>query len=107
MGCPAGILFDIEGKKIFHAGDTCLNSEMKVLKEIFKPDIAILPIGGTFTMDVEQASIAADWIGAKTVIPMHYNTFDAISADVNKFAKLIADQDKHAEIMSVKNSIDI
>ena len=84
-GCPAGILFEIENTRIFHAGDTALNSEMKLLKEVYKPDIAILPIGGTYTMDIEQAVIAADWIGASTVIPMHYNTFDLIKADAEKF----------------------
>ena len=106
-GCPAGILFEIEGKRIFHAGDTCLNSEMKVLKEVFRPDVAILPIGGTFTMDVEQAAIAAQWIGAPKVIPMHYNTFDAIAADVSKFAEAIKEQGKEPVIMPVGECIEI
>src|SRR5574344_554102 len=107
MGCPAGILFEIEGKRIFHAGDTCLNSEMKVLGEVYNPDIAILPIGGTFTMDVEQAAIAANWIGSEIIIPMHFNTFDAITADVNKFVKLISEQDKTAQVMSVRETLEI
>lgn len=109
-GCPAGILFDIDSKRIFHAGDTSLNSEMKVLKEVFKPDIALLPIGGTYTMDVEQAAIAAEWIGANTVVPMHYNTFDAIKADASEFARKIEAQGKFARILSVGeelNGIDL
>lgn len=100
-GCPAGIIFEIEGKRIFHTGDTCLNSEMKVVKEVYKPDIVMLPIGGVYTMDVDAASIAAEWIGAPVVIPMHYNTFEAISADVTKFNKLITSQGKTAKIMTV------
>lgn len=88
-GTAASILFDIEGVRIFHAGDTCLNSEFKTYKEIYRPNIALLPIGGTYTMDVEHAVIAADWLGAKTVIPMHYNTFPEIQADLNKFLQLM------------------
>lgn len=99
-GCPAGIIFEIEGKRIFHTGDTCLNSEMKVVKEVYKPDIVMLPIGGCYTMDVENAAIAAEWIGANTVIPMHYNTFPAIAADTEEFKKLITNQGKVAEIMN-------
>lgn len=103
-GCAAGILFEIDGIRLFHAGDTCINSEMKVLKEVFKPDIAILPIGANYTMDIKQASIAADWIGAETVIPMHYNTFDLIKADVNKFKDLIDAQGKRCLTMEMNQS---
>ena len=106
-GCPAGILFEIEGKRIFHAGDTCLNYEMKVLKKVFKPDIAMLPIGGVYTMDIEQATIAADWIGADIVIPMHYNTFNAISANVGKFAADVTKQGKEVKLMAVGNELVI
>ena len=106
-GMPAAILFEINGVKIYHAGDTCLNSEMKVLKEVFRPDVAILPIGGTFTMDVEQAAIAAQWIGASKVIPMHYNTFDAIAADVSKFVESIKEQGKEPIVMPVGECIEI
>lgn len=104
-GCPAGILFEVDKIRIFHAGDTCLNSEMKVLKEVFKPHVAILPIGATYTMDIEQASIAAEWIGAKTVIPMHYNTFSAITADVEEFKKLVDAQNKQCMIVGVNQSV--
>ena len=82
-------MFDIEGVRIFHAGDTALNPAFKTYKEIYRPSIALLPIGGTYTMDVEHAVVAADWLGAKTVIPMHYNTFPEIQADLNKFLQLM------------------
>ena len=88
-GVAASILFDIEGVRIFHAGDTCLNSEFKTYKELYRPNIALLPIGGTYTMDVEHAVVAAEWLGAKTVIPMHYNTFPEIQADLQRFAQLM------------------
>ncbi len=88
-GCAASIFMDVAGARIYHAGDTCLTSEMKTIKELYAPQIAMLPIGGTYTMDVEHAAIAAKWLGVKTVIPMHYNTFPEIEADVEQFIKLV------------------
>lgn len=89
-GCPASILLDVDGVRIYHAGDTCLTGEMKTIRELYAPQIALLPIGGNYTMDVEHAALAAKWLGARTVIPMHYGTFPEIEADLEKFAKLIA-----------------
>ena len=88
-GCPASIFLEVAGARIYHAGDTCLNSEMKTIKELYAPQIAMLPIGGTYTMDVEHAAIAAKWLGVKTVIPMHYGTFPEIEADVERFIQLV------------------
>ena len=89
-GCAASILLDVDGVRIYHAGDTCLTGEMKTIRELYAPQIALLPIGGRYTMDVEHAAMAAKWLGAKTVIPMHYGTFQEIQADLEKFHKLIA-----------------
>ena len=89
-GVAAGIIIDVEGVRIYHAGDTCLTGEMKTIKELYAPQIALLPIGGTYTMDVEHAAMAAKWLGAKTVVPMHYGTFPEVEADLKKFAQLIA-----------------
>ena len=88
-GCPCGIIFDIESQKIYHAGDTALNSEMKMIGEVYQPDIAMLPIGGKYTMDIENAVVASEWLGASVVIPMHYNTFDAIRVDLSEFEREI------------------
>jgi len=85
-GHAAAILFDIENLRLYHAGDTCLHQEMKTVKELYRPQIAMLPIGGTYTMDVEHAAIAAQWIGAQRIIPMHYNTFPEIQTDLERFA---------------------
>lgn len=89
-GCAASILLDIDSVRIFHAGDTCLTGEMKTVRELYAPQIALLPIGGNYTMDAEHAAMAAKWLGVKTVIPMHYGTFPEIQADLKRFAKLIA-----------------
>ncbi len=100
MGCPAGILFDINNIKIFHAGDTCLNYEMKIVNELYKPDIAILPIGGVYTMGIEEAMIATEWINPKIIIPVHYNTFDNIKADVSRFKMLVEHKGYQCAVMA-------
>ena len=88
-GEAAGIIFDIENVRMYHGGDTALTSEMKTIKELYRPNIAMLPIGGTYTMDAEHAAVAAQWLGAQRVIPMHYNTFPEIQADLEKFMGLV------------------
>ena len=88
-GEAAGVIIDTEKVRIYHAGDTALSAEMKTIKELYRPNIAMLPIGGTYTMDIEHAAVAASWIGAQTVIPMHYDTFPEIKADLQKFAALV------------------
>ena len=104
-GCPCGFIFEIEGQTIYHAGDTCLNSEMKVIGEMYSPDIAMLPIGGKYTMDIEHAVKAAEWLGVSGIIPMHYNTFDAISVDINDFERQIREIGKIPISIKVGESI--
>ena len=99
-GCPCGVVFKIEGKTIYHAGDTCLNSEMKVIGEVYQPDIVMLPIGGKYTMDIEHAVIAAKWLQAAEVIPMHYNTFDSINVDIEDFKREIRGIGKVPAVLS-------
>src|SRR5574344_1566067 len=89
-GNAASIMLDVDGVRIYHAGDTCLTGEMKTIKELYAPQIALLPVGGNYTMDVEHAAMAAKWLGVRTVIPMHYGKFPEIQADFEKFAKLVA-----------------
>lgn len=100
-GCPCGFIFQIEDKIIYHAGDTCLNTEMKTIGEIYKPDIAMLPIGGRYTMDIEHAIIAAEWLGANEIIPMHYNTFDKINVDITLFEREIHKIGKKSIVMPI------
>jgi len=88
-GCPASVLLEIGGIKIFHAGDTGLHTDMKMIGEIYKPDTAMLPIGGVFTMGIDEAVIAAEWLGVKKVIPMHYGTFPPITVNIDQFRQNI------------------
>lgn len=85
LGDPAGILLQIDGKTIYHAGDTSLFSDMKLIGMKNDIDIAFLPIGDNFTMGPDDALIAAEWIDAKQVVPIHYNTFPVIEQDGAKF----------------------
>ena len=101
-GSPCGFVFNIEDKTIYHAGDTNLNSEMKLIGELYQPDIAMLPIGGKYTMDIEHAVIAAEWTGASEIIPMHYNTFDQISVDITEFERQIREIGKIPMIMKIE-----
>ena len=101
-GCPCGILINADGKMLYHAGDTSLNSEMKMIGELYKPDISMLPIGGTYTMDIEHAVIASEWLQTGCVIPMHYNTFDAIKADTEDFKHRIEKIGKKPIVMNAE-----
>ena len=100
-GCPCGYVFAIEGKALYHAGDTCLNSEMKTIGDLYQPQIAMLPIGGYYTMDIEQAVIASEWLGASEIIPMHYNTFEAISVNIEDFERQIREKGKVPIVLNV------
>ena len=93
-GVATGFVITLEnGKKIYHAGDTGLFGDMKmVIGDIYKPDIALIPIGDKFTMGIEDAAVAAAWLQSRIIIPMHYNTFEAIEQDGNLFAKYVEDE---------------
>jgi len=88
-GCPCSIMLEIDEVKIYFAGDTGLHQDMKMVGEFFKPDIAALPVGDIFTMGIEEAAIAAKWLGVKKVIPIHYKSFDVLKADTEELKKLL------------------
>ncbi|MCT2534974.1 metal-dependent hydrolase [Aquibacillus koreensis] len=88
-GMPAGILLFVEGKTIYHAGDTALFSDLKLIGDMNEIDLAFLPIGDNFTMGPDDALIAAEWVKAKTVVPIHYNTFPLIEQDGDAFASKV------------------
>ncbi len=87
---PGGFLITIDGVTIYHAGDTALIVDMQLLQG--QVDVACLPIGDNFTMGPDDAVRAVEFIQPKTVIPMHYNTFDLIKQDPNAFARSVGDR---------------
>lgn len=102
-GMPAGILLMAEGKTIYHLGDTALFTDLKMYGEMNNIDLAFIPIGDNFTMGPEDALIAADWIKAKTVVPIHYNTFPLIEQDAQEFVSKL--QTGKGVIMEVGSEI--
>jgi len=85
-GLGVGYIIEIGRVRIYHAGDTDLIPEMKNIQT----DIALLPIGGTYTMDMEDAAKAVSLISPKVVIPMHYNYLKGLERDAKEFEKLVS-----------------
>jgi L-ascorbate metabolism protein UlaG (beta-lactamase superfamily) len=81
-GNPAGFVLEVGGKTIYFAGDTALNADMKLLADLYTLDYAILPIGGNFTMDVDDAVLASKYVNCDQVIGVHYDTMPVIT--INK-----------------------
>jgi len=80
LGEPAGFVVGLEnGQTIYYAGDTSLFGDMKLIAELYRPDIAFLPIGDRFTMGPDTAAIAARWLGVKQVVPMYWGTFPLLT----------------------------
>ena len=79
-GEACGYVITLEnGTRIYHAGDTMVFGDMKIIGELFKPDIALLPIGGFYTMDPAQGAHAIRLLGTKVIVPMHYGTFPVLT----------------------------
>lgn len=91
VGMPAGLLFTLEGKRIYHLGDTCLFSDLALARRKAPVDVAIVPIGGHYTMDPDDAAEAVRLIEPAKVIPCHYNTFPPIEQDAGEFARLVGE----------------
>lgn len=91
-GTPAGLVVSIGGTTVYHAGDTCLFGDMRLIAERDPVDVALLPIGGHYTMDRHDAVAAAGMVGAGTVIPMHYDTFPPIETDSGAFKSDVESQ---------------
>ena len=88
LGSPAGIVLHFEGKRIYHTGDTGVFLDMQLIAELNGPfDACMLPIGDNFTMGIADAVKAAELVGAKVSIPMHYDTFGWIQADAGEFVR--------------------
>ena len=86
------------GIKIYHAGDTCVFSDMQLIRELYAPDIAMLPIGDHYTMGPREAAYACKLLKPKTVIPMHYGTFPVLTGTPAELKKLAAE----VEVLEMK-----
>ena len=90
-GCPAGyIIRTPDGLTVYHAGDTCVFSGMALWGQLHAIDVALLPVGGVFTMDAPQAALACSLLGCKQVIPMHWGTFPVLAQSTAAFKEELA-----------------
>ena len=90
MGEPAGYVLRLEdGRAIYFAGDTCLFGDMRLIGEMYKPEIAFLPIGDRFTMDPAAAAKACEFLGVRQVVPMHWGTFPLLTGTPDELKALV------------------
>ena len=102
VGPPCGILLKIEGKWLYHAGDTGLFGDMELIGLRHPLEVAMLPIGDNFVMGVEEAVHASQLLRPKVVIPMHYNTFPNIVQDVGELERLLQRRAPESQLRALK-----
>ena len=93
-GEAAGIVVELEdGTKVYFAGDTCVFGDMQLIGRIYQPDVAVLPIGGHYTMDPKEAAVALELLGTKRCVPSHYGTFPVLKGTPQQLKQLAPDVD--------------
>lgn len=106
-GNPGGFVIQHEDGCFYYAGDTALTYDMKLIAEEFKVDFAFMPIGDNFTMGIEDAIKAADFVGTKKIIGMHYDTFPYIEINLEEAKKAAAKAGKELILLNIGESIKI
>jgi len=106
-GNPAGFVIESEGKAVYIAGDTGLTMDMKLIPLFAKLDLAVLPLGDNFTMGVESAAVAADFVECNRVLGYHYDTFDLIKIDHQKAKETFDKAGKELILLPIGNSLEI
>jgi L-ascorbate metabolism protein UlaG (beta-lactamase superfamily) len=106
-GNPAGFVLEVEGKSVYYAGDTSLNMDMKLLAELYALDYAILPVGGNYTMDADDALIAAKFVNVDRVIGVHYNTMPEITIDTEVAVAKFARENKQLFMPAIGETIEL
>jgi len=102
-GAPCGYIVRLEdGTTIYHAGDTGIFGTMKTFGELYRIDVAMLPVGSVFTMDPVQAARAAKMIAPKKVIPMHFKTFPILVQDLSEFIDLTGKEAPDVEVVTLE-----
>jgi len=104
-GNPAGFVLELEGRQIYYAGDTGLTIEMKLLADLYHLDYAILPIGGNYTMDVDDAVIASKYVDCNQIIGVHFNTFPLIAIDTERAVESFKRAQKQLILPSIGETI--
>jgi L-ascorbate metabolism protein UlaG (beta-lactamase superfamily) len=108
LGNPMGVVLTLGERRVYHAGDTGLFYDMRLIGEMNGPlDVALLPIGDNFTMGVRDAVKAAELLDAAVTIPMHYDTFDVIAADPAAFVEAVRKNGRGAEVVAPGASYEV
>ncbi|MFZ0391836.1 MAG: metal-dependent hydrolase [Calditrichia bacterium] len=100
-GNPCGFLITMDGKLFYHPGDTGLFYDMKLIGEMNEIDLALLPIGDNFTMGIEDAVKAAEFLHPKEVIPIHYKTFEVIDVNPQKFVDAVKQKNIQSRVLEI------
>jgi len=109
-GMTCGFVLRDDEQTVFFADDTGICANLQVVGDVYNPDISLLPISGGFVMDPAEAAIAADWTNADTVIPMHYDSIDAIpSVNPEAFANAVSDRtpETTVEVLEQGETVDL
>lgn len=106
-GNPMGFLIETEKQHFYYAGDTALHYDMKLIGDFKKMNVAFLPIGNNFTMGIDNAVIASDFIRCETIVGMHYDTFDPIKIDHNDARRKFELSGKELLLLNVGESREI
>ena len=106
-GEPAGVLLTIGGKTIYHAGDTGLFLDMKLIGEMQNIDLAMLPIGDNYTMGVDDAVKAVEFLNCKTAVPIHFGTFPVIDTDPEEFKRKVESIGRKCSIIPFGGSLEL
>jgi L-ascorbate metabolism protein UlaG (beta-lactamase superfamily) len=102
-GEPCGFVIEFaNGLKIYHAGDTCVFGDMAIIRELYAPDLCMLPIGDLFTMGPKEAAYACSLLKPKAVIPMHYATFPLLTGTPEAFQKELNARGLNVELITMK-----
>jgi L-ascorbate metabolism protein UlaG (beta-lactamase superfamily) len=106
-GNPGGFVIESEHKNIYIAGDTALSMDMKLIPMRTKLDLAILPIGDNFTMDIDDAIIASDFVECNKILGIHYDTFGLIEINHDEAKRKFFDAGKDFMLLEIGQSIDL
>jgi L-ascorbate metabolism protein UlaG (beta-lactamase superfamily) len=106
-GTAAGFILELDGKRIYYAGDTALTQDMKLIGEYSRPDLAILPIGNNFTMDIDDAILASDFVQCKEIVGMHFDTFGYIKINHEEAIRKFKLRNKTLHLLDIGYSLAI
>lgn len=107
LGVAAGIIIQLDQITLYHAGDTALFSDLKLIGDLHQVDVAMIPIGDHFTMGPDEALLAAQWVKAKVTVPVHYNTFPPIEQNGEEFVSRLKQAGLDGQALKPGETMDL